>query len=498
MKKLFGTDGIRGEAGTFPLDEKTIGIIGNSLARQFTEKLGRSPRFVTGRDTRESGVWIEQALCAGASAAQADCESAEIITTPGVAYLTNKLGFDAGIVISASHNPFEDNGIKIFLPTGRKIDESVEREIEKDIFQNLQSEIQSLTSDAPQQGRWTPPLMSDSPQQGQLTPQMRQRIEMLQMTTDELRSLVEQELEFNQERAAKMQSQYLNHFADTFKTLDLKGFKIVMDCANGAAYRLAPELFKKFGAEVVAINVAPDGKNINENCGSLHLENLQQEVLKRKADFGVAFDGDADRSLFVDEKGNIVDGDAVLWIMATHLQADGKLNNQMVVSTVMSNIGLEIAFASKNIKLTRTAVGDKYVLAELLNSNSSIGGEQSGHIIFPFESLVGDGMLTTLFLLEAIRANGKTFSEMMNGFTRFPQILINVKVREKVPFEDVPEIAEAARTIENQLGGKGRLLLRYSGTENLARVMIEGKNQPEIESQANHLASIIKKKIGGK
>lgn len=448
MKKLFGTDGIRGEAGAFPLDEKTIQTIGNSLARQLTERLGRSPRFVTGRDTRESGAWIERAFCAGASAAEADCESAQIITTPGVAFLTKKFHFDAGVVISASHNPYRDNGIKIFLPTGKKIDEAVEREIEKDIYGvNIENQV-----------------------------------------TGEVGEI--------DVRAADYQASYINYLADEFKTLDLSGLKIVMDCANGAACRLAPKLFSKFGAEIVAINDAPDGVNINENCGSLHLENLRKKVTEEGADFGVAFDGDADRSLFVDELGNLVDGDQVLWIMANHLQANGRLNNLTVVATVMSNVGLEIALLSKNIKLVRTAVGDKYVLAKLIETDSSIGGEQSGHIIFPFQSLVGDGMLTTLFLLEAARANGKTLSEMTSGFVQFPQILVNVRVAQKTPFDDVPEIAAAARAVEEQLGGKGRLLLRYSGTENLARVMIEGENQAEIEKQANRLAEIIKKKLG--
>jgi phosphoglucosamine mutase len=448
MKKLFGTDGIRGAAGAFPLDEKTIVVIGNSLARQFTERLGRSPRFVVGRDTRESGEWIERAVCAGASAAEADCESAGVITTPGVAFLTGKFHFDAGVVVSASHNPYLDNGIKIFLPDGKKIDELIEREIEKDIY----------------------------------------AVDIENQTVGELGEL--------DVRAEDYQQSYLDYLADEFKALNLMGYKIVMDCANGAAYRLAPKLFQQFGAEVVAINTAPDGKNINENCGSLHLENLQKKVSEEKADFGVAFDGDADRSLFVDERGSLVDGDAVLWVMANYLQASGKLNNDTVISTVMSNIGLEIALQSKNIRLVRTAVGDKYVLAELLRTNSSIGGEQSGHIIFPFHSLVGDGMLTTLFLLQAIRENGKTLSEVTEGFVKYPQILVNVKVREKRPFEEVPEIAEAARTVENQLGDKGRLLLRYSGTENLARVMIEGENQTEIERQANHLAEIIKETLG--
>ena len=447
MKKLFGTDGIRGEAGEFPLDENTVAIVGSSLARQFREKLGKNPRFVIGRDTRESGDWIEKAFCKGAVSAEAQCESAGIITTPGVAFLTKNDGFDAGIVISASHNPFEDNGIKIFSPSGRKIDEATEREIEKDIFESSKFKVQGSR------------------------------------------------FKVQSSKAVEMQSEYLNYLAGEFETLSLENFKMVIDCANGAASNLAPQLFQKFGAEVSVFNNKPDGRNINKNCGSLHLENVRKKVLDEKADFGVAFDGDADRSLFVDKKGNLVDGDAVLWIMANHLQAENKLNNQTVVATVMSNIGLEIALNSKNIKLLRTAVGDKYVLQELLNTKSSIGGEQSGHIIFPEKSLVGDGMMTTLFLLEAMRENNQTLLELTDGFTQFPQILVNVKVKEKRPFEKVKEIAAAAAEIETELGGKGRLLLRYSGTENLARVMIEGKNQSEIEAQANSLAQVIKKNL---
>ncbi|MCA1624838.1 MAG: phosphoglucosamine mutase [Acidobacteria bacterium] len=448
MKRLFGTDGMRGKAGAFPLDEKTIEITGRSLARQFREKLGRNPRFVTGRDTRESGAWIEKAFCAGASADSAQCESAEIVTTPGVAFLTKKFDFDAGIVISASHNPFQDNGIKIFSPDGKKIDGKMEREIEKDIFDSQQSVVRSQHSG-----------------------------------------------NVDSSNSVQMQNEYLNYLADEFKNLRLENFRMVIDCANGAASNLAPELFQRFGAEVLAIDCQPDGRNINENCGSLHLENLQKKVLEEKADFGAAFDGDADRALFVDEKGNLVDGDATLWVMAQHLEASGKLNNRTIVATVMSNIGLEAALQTKNIKLLRTAVGDKYVLQELLNTNASIGGEQSGHIIFPFHSLVGDGMFTTLFLLEALHKNNKTLSEMTKGFTRFPQILVNVKVREKVPFEEVKEIAEEAAKIKNELGSKGRLLLRYSGTENLARVMIEGENQTKIENQANRLAEVIRKNL---
>ncbi len=447
MKKLFGTDGMRGHAGEFPLDEKTIETAGRSLARQIREKTGRPPRFVTGRDTRESGGPIEAAFHRGARGAGAHCESAQVITTPGVAYLTKSFDFDAGIVVSASHNPFEDNGIKIFSPSGKKIDEATEREIEQDIFSG------------------------QSAQSGEAPP-------------------------VDASRAADFRRSYLDYVAEEFVDLRLDRLKLVVDCANGAACALAPSLFERFGARVVAINDRPDGRNINENCGSLHLDKLQQRLLEEKADFGVAFDGDADRSLFVDERGNLVDGDAVLWIMAQFLQDHGRLRGQTVVATVMSNIGLEIALSTKNIRLLRAAVGDKYVLEELLKTGASIGGEQSGHIIFPEKSLVGDGLMTACFLLEAMFEKNKSLSEMTKGFTRYPQILVNVKVREKRPFEEVAEILEASRALETELDGKGRLLLRYSGTENLARVMIEGENQTVINEQAHRLADVIKTSLG--
>ena len=448
MKKLFGTDGIRGQAGVFPLDEKTIKIVGGSLARQFAEKLGRTPRFVIGRDTRESGEWIKQAFCEGVVSTGGVCDSAGVITTPGVAFLTKKFDFDAGVVISASHNPFEDNGIKIFAPDGKKLDGETESRIEKDIFENSEFKIENSKFD-------------------------------LQVSNGNL-----------------YQTAYVEYLGEQFKDLSLENFKMVIDCANGAASKLAPHLFEKFGAQVVVMNDQPDGRNINKNCGSLHLEHLQAKVLEEKADFGAAFDGDADRALFADEKGNLVDGDATLWIMAQYLHDHGQLKNDLVVATVMSNIGLEIALNGKQIKLLRTPVGDKYVLQELLKTGASIGGEQSGHIIFPQKSLVGDGMMTTLFLLEAIREKGKTLSEMTKGFTRYPQILVNVPVGEKRPFEEVAEIAASAQELENALDGKGRLLLRYSGTENLARVMIEGEDQTEIEAQAHHLAGVIKSSLG--
>jgi phosphoglucosamine mutase len=447
MKKLFGTDGIRGHAGEFPLDEETIRIIGSSLTRRFAERLGRPARFIIGRDTRESGEWIEKAFCDGAVSENAACESAEVITTPGVAFLTKQFEFDAGIVISASHNPYYDNGIKIFLPSGKKLDGASERAIEEDIGCQLSA-------------------------------------------------VSCHRLDVSADRSAEFQTAYLDYLSGQFPDLRLENFKIVVDCANGAASSIAPNLFKLLGANVIAFNVKPNGQNINADCGSLHLEHLQKKVLEENADFGVAFDGDADRALFVDEKGSIVDGDATLWILAQFLQDHGKLANKTVVATVMSNIGLEIALRTRDLTLLRAAVGDKYVLEELLKTDSEIGGEQSGHIIFPEKSLVGDGMMTTLFLLESIFERGISFSETAKGFTKYPQILVNVKVREKTPFEDVPAIAGAAKHLEQELDGCGRLLLRYSGTENLARVMIEGEDQTAIEEQAHRLARVIGSSLG--
>jgi len=440
MKQLFGTDGIRGLAGEFPLDDKTISTIGASLAKLLTERLGRVPRFVSGRDTRESGAAIEAAFHAGAMANGAVCESAGVITTPGVAYITNAFEFDAGVVISASHNPFQDNGLKIFSPSGKKMSEATERLIEADIY--VGGEVASGTN------------LHDS-------------------------------------RAGEFDERYLAHLREKIDGFSAAGKRIVLDCANGAASRLAPELFASIGTDVIAIHDQPDGRNINENCGSLHLEHLQARVVAEGADLGVAFDGDADRALFVDEHGEVVDGDATLWIMADYLKSHGKLANSNVVATVMSNIGLELALKSKDINLLRTNVGDKYVLEQLIETGSEIGGEQSGHIIFPEISFVGDGMMTALLVLRAITEKGVTLSQAIDGFARFPQVLVNVRVGEKRPFESVPEIAAASAEIEKELHGEGRLLLRYSGTENLARVMIEGKDQAEIESQANRLAGVI-------
>ena len=448
MNKLFGTDGVRGEAGIYPLDEPTIFSIGRSIAVRERERIGRAARIVTGRDTRESGTWIEQAFHGGAMSVGAECESAGVITTPGVAYVTSAFEFDLGAVISASHNPFYDNGIKVFLPSGRKIDEELESAVERDL------------ASAETRG-----------QDGQM-------------------------IETNVSAEAEMRSAYLEHLVAAGTDNRLDGRRLVIDCANGAASNLAPLLFRRLGADVITINDRPTGRNINENCGSLHLEGLQTAVKTARADFGVAFDGDADRALFVDENGEIVDGDGTLWIMAKSFQDNGTLKSGKVIATVMSNIGLEIALRSRDIEMVRTAVGDKYVLQELLRSNSEIGGEQSGHIIFPKDSLVGDGMRTAIRVLGAVVETGGKFSSAVDGFRRYPQILINVKVANKKPFAEIDAVQELSNEIERQLDGNGRLLLRYSGTENLARVMIEGKNQAEIEGLGNKLAQAVKAALG--
>ena len=453
MKALFGTDGIRGEAGRFPLDAATVNTIGFSLGSHLAETMAE-PVIVIGRDTRESGEWLEQALTEGATRAGARCLSAGVITTPGVAFLTRKLQAGAGVVISASHNPYQDNGIKIFSPTGEKIDDSLERQIESDIDRAFK--------------------------------------------TDERKSdLTKSDLNPPSARAASLRNDYLNFLTtEIAKGLSLHGLTIVVDCANGASTEFAPKLFETLGARVIAINANPDGRNINLNSGSLHIESLMEAVVKEKADLGVAFDGDADRSLYVDEKGNYVDGDATLWVLANHLKNHGRLHDDTVVATVMSNVGLEIAFRAAGIKLVRTDVGDKYVLDELLRLGASLGGEQSGHIIMPSLSLAGDGMITALCLLRALREAGKTLGEMTAGFQAYPQILVNVRVREKVPFDRLSSVQSEVKDVEERLSHKGRLLLRYSGTEPLARVMIEGEKQFEIEDYAQRIADAIKREIG--
>jgi phosphoglucosamine mutase len=463
MKRLFGTDGMRGEAGRFPLDAATVRTTGRSLARHLAERLGRAPRVVTGRDTRESGMWIERAFLEGAlDGGAAEAESAGVITTPGVAYLARSLPADAGVVISASHNPYHDNGIKIFAPTGRKLDDATERLIEADIYAGFQ--------------------------EGDVAAEK----------LDENAVVLNQKwAEGGGLRAAELRALYLDYLSgEVAAGLNVEGLTVVLDCANGAASKLAPALLSLLGAQVVSTFDTPDGRNINRDCGSLHTDVLRGRVVEEGAHLGVAYDGDADRALFVDGRGELVDGDATLWVLARRMQERGELEGDRVVATVMSNIGLEIALRSRGIELLRTDVGDKYVLEKLLETDSTLGGEQSGHIIFPRLSLAGDGMLTTINLLRAVVESGRSLEELTEGFRRYPQVLVNVRVREKMPFEEVEEIVRASREVRERLGEGGRLLLRYSGTEPLARVMIEGQSQAEIDALAEGLAGVIRRSLG--
>jgi len=448
-QRLFGTDGIRGTAGLFPLDDTTVSIIGRSLVLNLSIELGRSPNIVIGRDTRESGEQIELALAAGAISGGATVQSAGVITTPGIAYITRATSFDAGIVISASHNPYQDNGIKVFSPSGRKLADELERKIEADVG--------------------TAPGQNITFHQGGL----------------------------QKEQEQAYQKSYINYLVgDVGAGLNLAGLKLAVDCANGAASGIAPELFARFGANVEVLSAEPNGRNINEACGSLHQEGLQRAVVERGLDLGIAFDGDADRALFVDAGGSLVDGDATLLVLADYIKKRGKLAGDLVVATVMSNIGLEIALRERGIELVRAQVGDRYVLEELLARDAKLGGEQSGHIIFPDISLAGDGMITAIELLRAIIDSGRSLGDLAAQMTRFPQVLVNVRVRSKPPLDTLPDVTAAIEQVERELQGRGRLLVRYSGTENLARVMIEGEDQIKVKEQANLISDAIRKAIG--
>ena len=400
--------------------------------------------------TEVAAVRIGTTEVAAVRIGAAEVASAGIITTPGVAFLARSLPADAGVVISASHNPYTDNGIKVFDSSGQKLDDAMERGIEEDITK--------------------PPLSASRP--------------------NEFQTLLH-------DQSAELRNRYLNYLeTEVGRGLSLSNMTLIIDCANGAAYEIAPELFTRLGARMTAINNQPDGRNINRDCGSLHIASLQQRVIEARADLGVAFDGDADRALFVDANGDFVDGDATMWVLANYLKVRGELDGNTVVATVMSNIGLEIALRSKEIDLRRTDVGDKYVLEELLRSGATLGGEQSGHIIFRKLSLAGDGLITTIALLRAICDDGKSLAELTKGLLRYPQVLLNVRVHEKRPFNEIPELQNLVRTTQERLGTRGRLLLRYSGTERLARVMIEGPSEPMIKAQAEELASLIKSELG--
>lgn len=444
MKKLFGTDGIRAVAGQPPLDAPTIYAIGVALAHH----LGAAPRVLLGMDTRESGDWIAATLTAGLVAGGASVESAGIITTPAIAFLTRAHGFAAGVVISASHNPWQDNGIKVFGHDGYKLPDTTELAIEDEIFRQL-----AASPSAPQQT--TPPAVNDA------------------------------------DRA-----DYIRFLLAAVPGFSLDGKRIVVDCANGAASAVAPELFAGLGGEVVITHSSPTGRNINEKCGALHPEVVAAEVARLKADLGVTFDGDADRALFADHRGDVVNGDAVLLLAARDLQARGLLANDTVVATTMSNMGLEAALKRSGIQMHRANVGDKYVLEQMLATGAALGGEQSGHIIFTGRSTTGDGLLTALLVLDMVHRSGKSLAELVADLKVFPQVIVNVKVREKKPFDAIPAVVAAIRAAEQELADSGRVVIRYSGTEALARVMIEAESESLMRRHADTIANAIRAELG--
>ncbi|WP_260740835.1 phosphoglucosamine mutase [Tunturiibacter lichenicola] len=447
MKKLFGTDGIRAIAGQSPLDALTIYAIGLALAHTLSIKTP-SPRVLLGMDTRESSEWIAATLTAGLIEGGASVESAGVITTPAIAFLTKTHGFAAGVVISASHNPWQDNGIKLFGPDGYKLPDAVEMEIEEEIFRKLEG-----TTKTPPQT--VPPAVNQA------------------------------------DRA-----EYVRFLLDAVPGLSLDGKRIVIDCANGAASSVAPQLFAGIGGEVVITHARPDGRNINEACGALHPEVVALQVKNCQASMGITFDGDADRALFADEHGCVVNGDAVLLLAARDLQARGLLTNSTVVATTMSNMGLEAALKRSGIEMLRAAVGDKYVLERMIATGAALGGEQSGHIIFTGRSTTGDGLLTALLLLDIIHRSGKSLAQLAADLKVFPQVIVNVKVREKRPLEAIPSVAAAIRAAEDELADSGRVVIRYSGTEALARVMIEAESEPLMRLHAGAIAAAIQAELG--
>ncbi len=453
MRKLFGTDGIRGVAGEFPLDDDTSFIIGRALGHH----LGRTdgpPKVVLGQDTRESSAWIADAVAAGLAAAGVKVESAGVITTPGIAYLARARGFAAGVVISASHNPWTDNGIKVFASSGYKLPDAVELEIEQEIF--------SLLAD---------PKAANVPER----------------TAARERSLP---------GSSSLRRLYVRWLAEHLKDTDLSRLRVVLDCANGAASSLAKEVFSACGVRSRYLHHRPDGRNINDHCGALFPQAVAAEVKHNEADVGVTFDGDADRALFADAAGNVINGDAVLLLAARDMKAKGELAGDVVVATTMSNMGLEAALARSSIRMLRAPVGDKYVLEEMQKSGAALGGEQSGHIIFSRDHTTGDGLLTALRVMEIIVRSGKSLADLAGDLEVFPQVIKNIRVRHKKPLDQIPEVARAIAEAERALDGSGRVVVRYSGTEPLARVMVEAQSEQEMHRAAEAICAAIQRALG--
>ncbi|HLJ89323.1 MAG TPA: phosphoglucosamine mutase [Candidatus Angelobacter sp.] len=448
MRKLFGTDGIRGVAGEYPLDKKTIHAVGHALGDHLSDGLVSSGarRVIIGQDTRESSGWIADALAQGLAEAGVEIENAGVITTPGVAYLARVQKFSAGVVISASHNPWQDNGIKVFGGDGYKLPDHIELEIEKELFALLSAGQKEAGSS--------------------------------------------HSLHVNE----SMRPAYIQWLARSIPGGER--LKLVVDCANGAAAALASEVFSRSGLSAEFINNTPNGRNINENCGALHPNVVARETQARQADLGICFDGDADRVLFADADGKVVDGDAVLLLLAREMKRQGGLATDTVVATTMSNMGLEIALRQSGVRMLRAQVGDKYVLEEMRACGAVLGGEQSGHIILSQKATTGDGLLTALMVVEVLARAGKPISSLIADLKVFPQVIKNVRVRDKQPLAQIAPVQAAIEEAERDLNGSGRVVVRYSGTEALARVMIEAESREKMEKHADSIVHAIRQSLG--
>jgi phosphoglucosamine mutase len=446
-KELFGTDGIRGIPGKYPLDDATLERVGYALGKHVLAQ-GARPRVLIGRDTRESGPHIAERIAQGLDAAGAEAVSAGVLTTPGVAWLVSREGFAAGVVISASHNPYHDNGVKLISASGMKFPDAIEADLEGVI-------------------------LSGSAHPG-----------------------VNGKKKIAQNGDEKLHQDYLAGLREAaFPGAKLAGMKIVLDCANGAASKLAPDLFRSLGVNVTAMNDSPDGRNINAGCGSLHPEAMQKRVVETGAALGVGFDGDADRALFASASGKLVDGDGILLAAGRYLKSTGKLKGNVIVGTTMANLGLERALEKSGLKLARTAVGDRYVLEEMQRIGANLGGEQSGHILFLDDATTGDGMLTAVKIASLVSIAGP-LDKLVADLKIFPQKIVNIPVKSKPALDSLPEVARALKEAERALGNSGRVVLRYSGTEPLARVMVEAEREEDVRRWTETLATALRAAIG--
>ncbi len=455
MRKLFGTDGIRAVAGEAPLDPRTIVAVGVALGKRLAVS-GAPVQVVLGMDTRESGPWIAATLTSGLRSAGAEVVFAGVLTTPAIAFLARKHAYAAGIVISASHNPWQDNGIKIFGGDGYKLPDAVELAIESLIEAELAADLAANGGEAAQAADpSTLPAVQES-----------------------------------------LRAEYVQFLREAVPGVSLDNRCVVIDCANGAASAVAPQLFGELRGTVEVTHASPDGRNINQDCGALHPEIVAAEVKQRGAVMGFTFDGDADRALFADEHGRVINGDAVMLACARDLHARGELAGDVVVATTMSNMGFEAALGRSGIRMLRAPVGDKYVLEEMQKSGASLGGEQSGHILMPAKATTGDGLLTALMVLDVVHRSGKTLGELVADLKNFPQVILNVRVREKRPLDGFAAVVKAIQAAETELHGTGRVVIRYSGTEALARVMIEAEDESRMRHHAEAIAAAIRAELG--